>query len=547
MSVVNRIMILFSLIVVSIISVNTIMTFLFVNEPIYISIVTSILIFSIGFLFSRRIMRPYIQAAEHLKKYSGNIITSAEDPLREEDFIQVHVKEVLSAANSNRNELEASKKIIAHQQHHDILTGLPNRHYLNTYISDALNTLLYQNDISLVFIDIDRFKDINDTEGDHAGNMILKELAQCLKSSFGKEHFIARQSGDEFSLVISNSSRKEVEAIARRVMEQLEEPFTYAGRDHYIRCSIGISHSEANNPNIALQRHADLALGEAKNNGGNQYIHYHVEMEESKREQIEIERRLRQALELNQSQFHVYYQPKVQTMTKQIVGVEALVRWNEPDLGMISPGVFIPIAEQAGLINMIWEVVMNEACSQIIEWNNLYGKAIPVSVNFSATQFMYDDLLVEKVKDILYKYDMPPNLLEIEITESVLFSKDSSDKLREFEDMGIKIAVDDFGTGYSSLSYLVDLPIHTIKLDKSFIQMIQKDWKIGEVASAIIKLAHRLNLNVVAEGVEDEMQLSYLIELKCDVIQGYYIAKPLSSSEFRKSFIMDTLPREIEA
>lgn len=523
------------------------MTFLFVNEPIYISIVTSILIFSIGFLFSRWIMRPYIQTAEHLKEYSGKATSSFQSLLLEGDLIQAHVKEVLSAASVDRNELEVSKKIIAHQQHHDILTGLPNRHYLNTYISDALNTHFKQKDISILFIDIDRFKDINDTEGDNAGNTILKGLAERLKNSFGNEHFIARQSGDEFSLVICNSSRNEVESVARRVLELLEEPFSYAGRDHYIRCSIGISHSKANKPNNSIQRHADLALGEAKRNGGNQYIHYHVEMEETKRERIEIERRLRLALEFDRNQFYVYYQPKVQTMTRQVVGVEALVRWHEPELGMISPGTFIPIAEQAGLINMIWEVVMNEACKQIMEWNVLYGKSIPVSVNFSATQFMYDDLLVEKVKDVLRKYGMPSDLLEIEITESVLFSKESSERLKEFEEMGIKIAVDDFGTGYSSLSYLVDLPIHTIKLDKSFIQMIKSDWKIAEVASTIIKLAHRLNLNVVAEGVEDETQLSHLKELKCDVIQGYFIAKPLSSSEFRKSFILDTLPREIEA
>jgi len=393
----------------------------------------------------------------------------------------------------------------------------------------------------IFFIDLDKFKTVNDTLGHDAGDIVLQETAKRLLAATRKEDVVARFSGDEFAILLLNEKTHgkamfAASMIANKIIKCLDQKFHIKRRELFVGSSVGISiYPEDGTSTEELLKNADYAMYEAKNKGRNNYQFYKKEYGIATQDRLALEISLRKAIDTHELQ--LFYQPQYNARSREITGAEVLIRWFKTEaLGdeiygktkLISPENFIPIAEESGLIIKIGEWVLNTACSQLKSWHN-QGFAIPqLSVNVSARQFM-DDGFMQSVENALKKHELDPEYLELEITESMLIG--DLDKielqLKRLKKMGIKIALDDFGTGYSSLSYLKKFSIDILKIDQSFIRELTVGSTDASIASAIIKMGHSLNQKIVAEGVENETQLMFLCEQKCDFIQGYYFSKPL--------------------
>jgi diguanylate cyclase (GGDEF)-like protein/PAS domain S-box-containing protein len=415
------------------------------------------------------------------------------------------------------------------QTNRDALTGLANRNLLRDRLGQAISYAhRYGHPIWVLFIDLDRFKFINDTLGHQAGDVLLKAVANRVQSSVRDTDTVARMGGDEFVLVLPERTDAGLSTgIVRRIMDAIAEPLTIEGHEFFISSSIGLSvyPTDGLTPE-ELIKHADVAMYRAKETGRNNFQFYTSEMNERALERLRIEGDLRNALE--RGEFVLYYQPQVDLRTREIVGVEALIRWQHPEFGMVPPIRFIALAEETGLIVPIGAWVIQEACRQGKEWQREGLGHLSMSVNLSARQFSQKDL-VECVAAALNESGLSAEYLEIELTESLVMAdvENAIGILRELKSIGVKLSIDDFGTGYSSLSYLKRFPIDVLKIDRSFVNDITIDPDDAAIVTSIISLAHSLRLKVIAEGVETIEQLTYLRKHECDQIQGYFFSRPI--------------------
>lgn len=426
------------------------------------------------------------------------------------------------------------EKQLEYQANHDDLTTLPNRNLLVDRIHQAL--LMSQRNghhVAVYFIDLDNFKFINDSLGHDVGDELLKIAAERLVSCVRAGNTVARQGGDEFVIMVSDPDIDDVaDRIAGAIQEALSQPFKINDHELVITCSIGISISPRDGADVqSLIRNADLAMYQAKEQGRNRVRFYTGEMNARSLSRMTMEKHLRRALE--RSELFLCYQPKVSLRSGQITSMEALVRWQSPELGLVSPSSFIPLAEETGLIEPIGEWVLETACRQNREWQAAGLPALSVAVNLSACQFRQKNL-VRVVERILRESGLGPNHLELEITESLVMQ--NLDRvttiLNEMKALGTTLSLDDFGTGYSSLSYLKRFPFDKLKIDQSFVRDITSEPDSAAIAKTIVAMAHSLRLKVIAEGVETAGQLNYLRLHGCDEIQGYLFSKPVIAEDF---------------
>ncbi|MFZ5877352.1 MAG: EAL domain-containing response regulator [Nitrospirota bacterium] len=413
--------------------------------------------------------------------------------------------------------------------HFDALTGLPNRVLFQDRLTqNAINAARHDRIVGVMFIDLDRFKTINDTLGHTVGDVFLKAVADRLASCVRGGDTVARLGGDEFAIILADMAQPDDAAsLARKILGEFSRPFSTGPHELVVTSSIGITLYPTDDDCVDhLLRNADAAMYRAKELGRNTYQFYTAEMNVKAVERLDVEMHLRRALE--RDEFVLHYQPQIDLSTRRILGVEALIRWVRPDRGMISPAEFIPVAEDAGLIGPIGEWVLRTACRQARAWEAADIAPLRLAVNVSAIQFRRPDF-VATLDRILSESGLSPTRLELEITESLLMGHDSAvlGRLATLHDMGMTFSIDDFGTGYSSLGYLKRFPIDVLKIDRSFVGNAVADADQETIAAAIVSLAHSLKLRVVAEGVETEDQSTFLRSLGCDVAQGYLYSRPL--------------------
>jgi len=423
---------------------------------------------------------------------------------------------------------------MTHSAQHDVVTNLPNRLLLNDRISQSIALALRQNkSLAVIFLDLDRFKYINDSLGHETGDRLLRSVSKRLLASVRGSDTVSRQGGDEFVILLSGIGHPEDAArSAKKILLSLSAPHSIAGQDLHIDGSIGISVYPEDGKNAeTLIKNADTAMYHAKETGRNNFQFFKGDMNLRAVERQSLEGSLRHALE--GEQFLLHYQPKVNLDTGEITGVEALIRWQHPDRGLMSPDRFIPIAEDCGLIVRIGRWVLREACRQTREWQDAGWLRLPIAVNVSALEFR-DPGFIDSVRTVLQETGLEARYLELELTEGVLMEDGQSTAavLQELKEMGVRLAVDDFGTGYSSLSYLQQFPIDVLKIDQSFVHHITGNPDDSPIVSAIIDMGKNLKQRVIAEGVETQGQLAFLQAQRCAEGQGYLFSRPLGAAQF---------------
>ena len=488
----------------------------------------------------------------------------ANDELLEVIQIRLRKKEIINQQYIEK--LEENKEKISHLLYHDLLTNLPNQLSLrenfehliaphknqsNNLSSDGENPSLSENStdfcgICLIILSFERFSRINDHLGYEGGNQLLKEAVDRIQATVGQPGAITRLNSNEFVIVLTPSELSNLPSnpsvtslknnsiqFSKILVDAFSSPFFTHTQEIICPIILGIALYPLHGTNLdQLLQCARKAKDSIKNQGGNLYQFYHPSLEKNTFVNVlDLERDLRHALERNE--FVVYYQPQINAHTRQIVCAEALVRWDHPDKGRISPYIFIPIAEAMGLIQGIGEWVLEKSCEQLKSWHKLGLDSIRIAVNLSARQFNQVNL-GQWLTDLFQRHEIDPSKIELELTESTLVDDipRSIEQLHQLKSVGIKVAMDDFGTGYSSLSYLQQFPFDILKIDQCFIQKIDQNPKNAAIAQAIITMAHQLNLRVVAEGVETTEELTFVHENNCDEIQGYFFSEPITSEEF---------------
>ncbi|MGK5678314.1 putative bifunctional diguanylate cyclase/phosphodiesterase [Actinoplanes sp. URMC 104] len=440
---------------------------------------------------------------------------------------------------SERKELQDQ---LVHEAYHDALTQLANRALFRERVGEALRTKPADGEVTVLFLDLDGFKEVNDSLGHLAGDQLLVQVADRLRSSVRDGDVVARFGGDEFAVLIeSERGARDAEQVARRIIEVLETPFASDTRNIHVQASIGLAAAgmladgETDGAE-QLMRNADLAMYKAKSAGGSVHASYDPEMLSDLVARLELEADLRLALE--RGQLHLHYQPTIDLTTSEVVGFEALARWQHPTRGLIPPAEFIPIAEATGLIVPLGRWVLREACSQAVEWSAAGGRPVKMAVNVSVRQFDRADL-VEVVAGILAETGMPADQLCLEMTESVLMTDtdDNLEQLLRLKALGVTLAIDDFGTGYSSLAYLRRFPVDTLKIDRSFVERLGALTDDTALADTIVQLGKSLGMACVAEGIEEFGQLAALREMGCHFAQGYYFSRPVPATEAGRLFL----------
>lgn len=445
----------------------------------------------------------------------------------------------IAGSMTDITERKLKEKQIESMAFFDDVTNLPNRNYFMKIFKELIQSKsIINGKTALIFLDLDEFKKINDTHGHQKGDELLKEVAIKLRKASPNDATIARFGGDEFLILIEDfSDIEEVQLICEKLLEIFNEPFVFNGLVNYVTASMGVTITpiDGNETDILL-KNADTAMYRAKEQGKNQYCLFNYDMSSDLAKKISIENNLRNALE--EKEFNLYYQPQVNITSGKIEGMEALIRWYNKELGFVPPNEFIPIAEKIGLIVPIGDWVLETACRQSKNWLDKGLEFKSIGVNVSCVQFLKLDF-IDKVKDILYKEQLTSNYLDIEITESLLMesTEDNINKLKFLKSIGINISLDDFGTGYSSLNYLRQLPINALKIDRSFIQEIGHNANQKLIVNVMIDLSHKLGYKVVAEGVETKEQLQLLKAMGCDIAQGYYFSKPITSEEMEELLV----------
>ncbi|MGZ4995594.1 MAG: putative bifunctional diguanylate cyclase/phosphodiesterase [Methylobacter sp.] len=426
-------------------------------------------------------------------------------------------------------ELKLSEERLNYLAHHDPLTGLPNRLLFHDRLERAvLQAQRNKCMVAVMFLDLDRFKAINDTLGHVIGDELLVAVAERLKRCAREIDTIARLGGDEFAVIITQITQEEdVGQIAKKIIQTLSSVYSVGGYEVFITASIGINlYPGIDNDRGKLLENADVAMYHAKQYGRNNYKFYSADMNAVAFERLMLETNLRRALD--RQEFRLYYQPQIDMQSGIVNGVEALIRWQHPDLGLVSPLEFIPLLEETGLIIPVGEWVIRTACKQIREWLDAEFPPLTMAVNLSARQFRQPNL-IEMIEQLLLEFNIPPALLELELTESVMMDNmdETVETLKKLKLLGLKIAIDDFGTGVSSLGYLKHFPIDTLKISHDFVLNLPADSADASIASAVIGLARNMQLSSVAEGVENQGQMDFLRDQDCERIQGFLFSRPL--------------------
>jgi diguanylate cyclase (GGDEF)-like protein/PAS domain S-box-containing protein len=429
---------------------------------------------------------------------------------------------------TERKAAEARIEFIAH---HDVLTGLFNRYSLEERLEQSvLEARRDQDKLAVMFIDMDRFKNINDSLGHHTGDALLMEIGNRLDREVRESDIVARLGGDEFVVVLSGvDSNIAAGAIASQLVRRLGEVYQIEEKVLHITASIGISMFPTDGEDVeTLMKHADAAMYHAKDKGRNNFQFFTAAMNIAIEERMILENEMRVALE--HGEFELHYQP-ICDIHGEWRGLEALLRWHHPEKGLIPPALFVPIAEESRLIIPLGLWVIEEACRQFVSWEKSIGLTLPISVNLSMHQ-LYSTGLIDQVKRLCKTYQVREGGLKFEVTESTAMDNPQMaiEQLHNFREVGIELAIDDFGTGYSSLAYLKKLPIQTLKLDRTFVNDIHQDENDAAISAATVALAHNLGLDVVAEGVESREQRDFLVAQGCDLIQGYLFSQPLTSN-----------------
>lgn len=514
-------------------------------------IIVGLLLFSV---VNRLVIHPILQLKElatAIGQGQFNYLGADAAKFIESGNREDEVGELTRAIQEMSINLEASRLKMQFTAHHDSLTGLNNRHSFMRYLDQAIKSAtVRQGEIAVLFIDTDGFKEVNDTLGHGQGDKVLKVIAKRLaRATRANRHVLPEEptklslnriGGDEFAIVLEGEdSRTEADRVATALINEMVEPFMVDQQPYHLGISIGIAMFPTDGKDVnTLLKRADIAMYKAKADGGNRYQCYDPVLEKSAMERHLMAIELRQAL--NDNQFCLYYQPQYDAQNGALIGCEALIRWNHPERGMVPPGLFISHAEQNGLIIPIGEWALGEACRQNRAWQVMGLKPIKVAVNFSTMQFNRTIDIVSVITSSLQHSGMEASYLDVEITETGIMQSDKVglDILNKIKAAGVHISMDDFGTGYSSLAALRDMPIDTLKIDKSFVDGIDAGANGQAIIKAIIAMAKQLNLSIVAEGVEEESQLEFLKVNGCDFLQGFLLARPLSAS------VMESLLRQ---
>ena len=482
-----------------------------------------------------------------LKSYQSGVVDVLYKPLQPAVII-AKVKVFLELDQQRRlikqqsEELETALKRLQHYAQHDQLTQLFNRDQITSILKRLMaSSRRTKKQIGLFFLDLDHFKNVNDSLGHDIGDLLLKGAADRIKNAVRESDFVARLGGDEFSVILSNLDHPaSASQVAQKILDTLALPHHINGHEILISCSIGIAlHDGMSDSTTDLLKSADSAMYQAKRKGRNQFAYFSPELEQQAIKKMDISRGLHDAMENNELSIH--YQPQIAAATGEMIGFEALLRW-EKDGNWISPGEFIPIAEESGLIPKLGAWVLLHSCLDLKKWQDdgIIGESIKVAVNISNRQIQASNFLTV-VKNAIQESQISPTCVEFELTESSVMDDPEStiSTFNEIHKLGIEISVDDFGTGYSSLSYLRQLPLDCIKIDQSFTQDIGLDKNDEAIVKAIIALSHNLELKVVAEGVETEQQAAFLRKHRCDILQGYLFSRPIPQqdvAEFVTSF-----------
>jgi diguanylate cyclase (GGDEF)-like protein len=430
--------------------------------------------------------------------------------------------------------LRDQQTIITKQARFDPLTGLPNRSLFHERFDHALYLARrHDQKVALMFLDLDHFKMINDSLGHAVGDELLKEVAAALQDLLRKSDTVARLGGDEFVILIPDvEDVNKLAIVANKVVEAMRQPWKIFEHNFTISSSLGVSvYPNDGEDAETLIKHADIAMYQAKEQGRDGYMFFTKAMNEKLHSDMKLAQDMRASIE--DQGFKLFYQPKINTMTRKIVGAEALIRWVHPEDGMISPGTFIPVAENTGLIIALGEWILEEACKQQVSWKEKGLLDIQVAVNLSVRQFEHYNLL-DMVTQTVERTGINPEKLELEVTESLAVKnmEKNVSTLDDIKKLGIEIAMDDFGTGYSSLSYLKQLPIDTLKIDQAFVRDLPDDNDSAILVNTIIQMGQGFGLNIIAEGVESEEHYQFLLEHNCTQLQGYLFSKPLPAEEF---------------
>lgn len=463
-------------------------------------------------------------------------------PIKMDKFVAA-VEHCLESVRMEKR-LQKQNDDIRHMAYYDPLTSLPNRQLFNELLHMALAQAHRHNHdrmLAVLFLDLDRFKVINDTLGHPIGDQLLQAVAHRLKQCCRRDRdTVSRRGGDEFIILLPElDNSHEAVRVAKKIIDAFSEPFILPEHELFIGTCIGISlFPEDGSDGETLVKNADMAMYRAKEDGRNRYHLYNQTMDVQASRRLVMENSLRWALQ--KGEFFLNYQPQVNVKTGRIICTEALIRWQHPDLGLIPPKQFIPLAEETGLIVQLGEWVLRTACAQNKAWQNENLPPVRVAVNISPRQFQ-NHKLAETVEKVLAETEMEPSWLELEVTEGTMLQDIDTTihTLRRLSNLGVRISIDDFGTGYSSLSYIKKLPIHTLKIDQSFVSDLTVNSDDAAIASAIINMAQTLKLNVVAEGVEAVEQVKFLGTLNCPEMQGFYFSKPLPANEL-SHFMLDS-------
>ena len=474
---------------------------------------------------------------EQVQKNALNITQESIHRHRNHSLINVDVnissiyygaKEFICYAVRDVTQRKLAEEMLRYQACHDSLTELANRTLFNKHLERSINEVQkYQGKLAVVFIDLDRFKNINDTLGHNVGDLFLQQVGSRLKTCIKEGDLIARWGGDEFTILLPRiNNKKDIDIVTDKILHTFKQPLKILDYQLYCHLSMGIAiYPEDGYKPETLLKNADTALYKSKDQGGNDYQYYLPSMNEKRKELLELESYLYEAIKFNQ--FQLYYQPQINLHTQKIVGMEALIRWKHPYLGTVSPGEFIPLAEQTGFINAIGQWVLFTACKQNKQWQNLGLPPFKISVNLSPRQCQPE--LPSILKEILETTQLSPEYLDLEITENSIIGHPELTKnvLEDLTQMGVTVSMDDFGTGYSSLGYLKKFPFHSIKIDQCFVRELKSVPKDLAIISAVVTIGKGFNLQVIAEGVETIEQLNLLMDLGCDVMQGYLFSRPL--------------------
>lgn len=492
-------------------------------------------------LYSRRSVSDFMDTNPVIVERSttiddlARIVVYAGDQKLPDGFIVTHNNRYIGIGNFHNLLSEIIERKQAHLYrlaHYDALTGLPNRNLfldrLQSAILDLNRPRSEQRKLAVLFIDLDRFKQVNDTLGHSGGDELLREVAERLTLSLRASDTVARLGGDEFIIMLTNIFQlQQVEHVIAKLFKKLREPFVIKGNSLEVTASIGAAMTDSHEETASELIHkADLTMYSAKAAGKNTQAFYQDNLTQAARERIQLEASLKSAI--RSQRFDIHYQPIVHGQTQQLVSLEALLRWNDPELGAVSPSVFIPLAEEIGLIEDIGDWVIHQVCQQIITWQQAGLPEMVISINLSAREIC-NQKFAPRVRKLLEDTGVNPKALKMEVTEShILESPEVAiEVLSYIRDMGIQVSLDDFGTGYSSLSYIKRLPIDELKIDRSFVKDMVDDQQDQAIVEAAITLARRLGITTVAEGVETSEQVAVLTAQGCDALQGYFFSRPV--------------------